>query len=44
MYVCINEIGIIKYKNQEMVKHREAWSAAVCGVAMSQTWLSARIT
>ena len=27
-------------KLQETVKNREAWRAAVCGVAKSQTWLS----
>ena len=27
-------------KLQEIVKHREAWPAAVCGVSKSQTWLS----
>ena len=27
-------------KLQEMVKNREAWSAAVCGIAKSRTWLS----
>ena len=27
-------------KIHELVKHREAWHAAVHGVAKSQTWLS----
>ena len=30
-------------KFQEVVKDREAWSAAVCGVAKSQTGLSDQI-
>ena len=29
-------------KFQEMVKDREAWSAAVHGVTKSRTWLSGR--
>ena len=31
-------------KLQEMVKDREAWHAAVCGVTKSHTWLSDRTT
>ena len=31
-------------KLQEMVRNREAWGAAVYGVAKSQTWLGNRTT
>ena len=36
----IDSMDMSLSKLQEIVKHREAWSAAVHGVAKSQTWLS----
>ena len=35
-----NSMNMSLNKLQQIVKDNEAWSAAVCGVAKSQTWLS----